>query len=220
MPSASPTPRRRTQAERSAATRGRLLEATVECLIEQGYSGTTTLAVCRRAGVSHGSLLHHYGTRERLLGAALEAVYARLRERVVAGLEDLPAGDARVEALIDLMWSAFGAPEFKAVLELWLAAANQPELSWSVWSEARAFDLGHQPLAEQLFPEVAARLPDFPVYVSLLFQVLQGMGLARATLPNDEDAEAIRARVRALLTRIVREAFASEAAAPVRAESP
>ncbi len=205
-------PRRRTQAERSASTQARLVEATIGCLVELGYAGTTTVAVCRRAGVSHGSLLHHFGTRERLLGAALEAVYARLRGRLVAGLEELPHGDARVDALVTLMWSAFGAPEFKAVLELWVAAANQPELSWAVWPEARAFDAGSQPLAEQLFPEVAARLPDFPVYVSLIFQVLQGMGLAQATLPVEQADREMRERVRRLLEQIVREAFAGASA--------
>ena len=203
---------RRTQAERSAATQARLVDATIECLIHHGYAGTTTLAVCRRAGVSHGSLLHHYGTRERLLGAALDAVYARLRVRVVSGLEQLPEGAARVEAMVDLMWSAFGSREFKAVLELWLAAANQPEVSWAVWPEARAFDAANQPLAEQLFPEVASRVPDFAVHVSLIFQVLQGMGLAKATLPTHAAGEAMRGRVRALFTRILREAFAADGA--------
>jgi AcrR family transcriptional regulator len=212
MPSASSRTRpRRTQAERSAQTRSKLIEATIECLIEHGYGGTTTLAVCRRAGVSHGSLLHHFGTRDVLLGAALEAVYARLRDRVVPRLEALPDGAARVEATVELMWSAFGAREFKAVLELWMAAANQPELSWAVWPEARAFDAGNAPLAEQLFPEIAARVPDFHVYIGLLFQTLQGMGLVHATLPADSEGAQLRTRVRALLTRILTDVFAGNA---------
>jgi AcrR family transcriptional regulator len=204
---------RRTQAERSAATRTRLLEAAAACLVERGYAGTTTLAVCRRAGVSHGSLLHHYGTRERLLGATLEAVYAKLRARVVDTLAALPQGEPRTAALVDAMWSAFGAPEFKAVLELWLAAANQPELSWAVWPEARAFDAVNLPLAEGLFPELAASVPDFPVYVSLLFQTLQGMGLVQATLPRTSEGDALRRRVRDRLARVLREGFADGGAA-------
>ena len=42
----------RLQEERSAETRGRLLDATVECLHEFGYAGTTTTEIARRAGVS------------------------------------------------------------------------------------------------------------------------------------------------------------------------
>ena len=64
-------PARRTQTQSSAATRALLLDATIECLIEHGYAGTTTVAVCARSGMSHGYLLHHFGTRERLPGAAL-----------------------------------------------------------------------------------------------------------------------------------------------------
>jgi len=201
-------PLRRTQAERSAATRALLLDATIECLVEHGYAGTTTGAVCRRAGVSHGSLLHHFRTRERLLGDALDRLYERLRQPVLAALEALPAGEARIDAWVELMWSAFASREFKAVLELWLAATNHPDVGWSVWPEAQAFDDAIQPLAARLFPEAAARNPDFPVYVSLVFQALQGMGLARATFPSRDAAEPMRARVRALLTRILRDALA------------
>jgi len=197
---------RRSQAARTAETRSRLIDATIDCLVEIGYPGTTTVAVCQRAGVSHGSLLYHYGTRERLLGAALDEVYARLQGSVIASLESLPEGEARVEGLIELMWGAFGAPEFKAVIELWLAAANKPDVGWAVWPEAEAFDQAIEPLAERLFPEVASRMPDFSLHISLIFQVLQGMGLANATWP-DEDGAPIRVEVRALLSRLIRDAF-------------
>jgi AcrR family transcriptional regulator len=198
---------RRTQAERSAETRARLIDATIGCLIDLGYPGTTTVAVCRRAGVSHGSLLHHYGTRERLLGSALDAVYERLRRQVVEAIAQLPQGEERIDALVDLMWAAFRAPEFKAVVELWLAAANHPDVGWAVWPEAKAFDVAIEPLAKQLFPDIAARVPDFPVYISLLFQAMQGMGLAHASWPQS-DEDPTRARVRALLSRLLRQAFA------------
>jgi AcrR family transcriptional regulator len=185
-----------------------LIDATIRCLVDRGYSGTTTVAVCEQAGVSHGSLLYHYGTRERLLGAALDTIYSRLQDPVGAGLEGLPVGEERLDALIESMWAAFEAPEFKAVIELWLAAANRPDVGWAVWpeAEAEAFDQAITPLAVRLFPDVAARLPDFAVYISLIFQTLQGMGLARATWPNSE-VEPTRARVRALLARLVKDAF-------------
>jgi len=210
------TKTRRTQAERSAETRGRLLQATLDSLVEAGLAGTTTLAVCHRAGVSHGSLLHHYGTRERMLAAALAEVYDRLRTRVVEGLEALPPGEARLDALVDLMWNVFGAPEFKAVLELWLASANQPELGWQVRPEVAFFDAAIQPTADRLFPGVAERVPEFPVYVSLLFQLMQGMGLARAALGEDEEARANRRRVLDLIKSLLRNAFAE---ADARAEA-
>lgn len=213
MPSPAALPRaRRSQAERSAATKARLIDASIGCLIEHGYAGTTTLAVCKRAGVSNGSLLHHYGTREQLLGATLETVYGRLRDGVVTRLEALPTGDDRIDALVDVMWSAFGAPEFKAILELWLAAASNTELSWSLWPEAQAFDAGNVPLAEALFPEVAARLPDFAIWISLTFQVMQGLGLVNATLPSKPETKVLRARTLTLFKAVLRDAFKAEEA--------
>jgi AcrR family transcriptional regulator len=54
---------RRSQAERSAATRDALLDATIVCLVEDGYANTTTSRVAERAGVSRGAHLHHFQTR-------------------------------------------------------------------------------------------------------------------------------------------------------------
>lgn len=50
---------RRTQQERSTETRERLLDATVQSLIDLGYAKTTTTVVCERAGLSRGAQVHH-----------------------------------------------------------------------------------------------------------------------------------------------------------------
>ena len=61
-----PKKQRRTQEERTAAMRERLLNATVECLYELGYAKTTTTAIVERAGVSRGAQLHHFPTKADL----------------------------------------------------------------------------------------------------------------------------------------------------------
>jgi AcrR family transcriptional regulator len=63
---------RRTQEERRSRTQARLLEATMECLVDLGWSGTSTTEVARRAGVSRGAQQHHYPTKMVLVAAALE----------------------------------------------------------------------------------------------------------------------------------------------------
>ena len=47
--------------------RQRLLEATVDCLVEHGWSGTSTTLVSQRAGVSRGAQLHHFPTKNDLV---------------------------------------------------------------------------------------------------------------------------------------------------------
>ena len=66
------------------------------------------------------------------------------------------------------------------------------------------------PLAEELFPEVAARLPDFPAWISLIFQVMQGLGLVNATLPSDSETDLLRERTLALFKGVLRDAFAAD----------
>ena len=63
-----------TQEERRAGTRAALVEAALGCLVDLGVAGTTTAAVCARAGVSSGALFNHFPSKAALLGAAAEQV--------------------------------------------------------------------------------------------------------------------------------------------------
>ena len=47
--------KRRSQAERSAETKRRLLEATIDCIVERGYARTTTSEIVSRAGLTRGA---------------------------------------------------------------------------------------------------------------------------------------------------------------------
>ena len=122
-------PARRTQSERSAETRGRLLDATIECLISDGYAGTTIRRVTERAGVSQGAQSHHFPHRVDLVVSAFE----RLAEQRVAHYRERarelpPDRETRVRALLDLLWEDFSSPVFTVAMKLWVAAAEDEEL--------------------------------------------------------------------------------------------
>lgn len=111
----------RTQAERSAATRGKLLDATVELLVEVGYAGTSSQAVAKRAGVSRGAQLHHFPTKESLVVAAVGYLVDKRMSEILAARPDPERG---LEALSE----AFSGPLFHAALELWVAARTDAGL--------------------------------------------------------------------------------------------
>jgi len=117
-------PDRQTQADRSSRMRARLLRAAVESLVESGYARTTTVEVCRRAGVTRGALHHHFADLPALLAAAMSDTYERF---FLAPARTRPF--ASLEAWIDEAWSRLQQPEFKAVIEVWLAARNEPALA-------------------------------------------------------------------------------------------
>src|ERR1700687_2978711 len=78
-------PVRRTQEDRRARTRVRLLDAAIDCLVEYGYAGTTTPRVAERAGVTRGAQVHHFGSKTDLLGAAIEQLAQR---RIESAMRD------------------------------------------------------------------------------------------------------------------------------------
>jgi AcrR family transcriptional regulator len=132
------------QEERSAETRRRLLDATVACLYERGYAGTTTTEIATRAGVSRGAQLHHFPKKDELVVSALEHVLAlRLMELSHAVAEPPPGNrEARLLMLIDKMWPIFKGPTFYAYLELVVASRTDPALNEAVAGVSERFGEG------------------------------------------------------------------------------
>jgi AcrR family transcriptional regulator len=119
---------RQRQADRSRETRRKLMEATVECLVERGWTGTTTVLVAERAGVSRGAQLHHFRTRGELVAAAVEYVGAQSVAAMMERAAALPDGGDRIAAVADFIVDFYVSPLFTAALELWVAARTDPEL--------------------------------------------------------------------------------------------
>src|SRR5262245_8806139 len=88
---------RRTQAERRAHTHGALLDATIACLVERGYSRTSTNDIIRVAGVSRGALLHHFASKAELLGAAVELLFERCELGFREAFAALPVEERTLE---------------------------------------------------------------------------------------------------------------------------
>lgn len=206
------TRKRRTNVERSAEMRRKLLDATEACLIELGYANTSNLAVCRRAGASNGALLHHFHTRENLMASMLERLYDRLKQQVIREIEGLKSDSGRMDRLVDMLWSIFDSEEFKAVLELWLAAANDMALRSRVFPVMKEFSDSIEPTAARLLPDMMVDASRFSGIVGLLMYMVQGMGLARSIFgPRDADESL---QMRSLMKEMIRCAFEGD----VRAE--
>lgn len=191
--------RRRTQAERREATRGALLDATLECLVERGYAGTTTTEVCARAGVSQGALFRHYPTKAHLLAAAIERLYGRLFDLYKEGLAEVAAADDRVAAGVQLLWETFRRPDLLAALELYVAARTEPDLR----SALVELELPHEhrtlALAEELFADSAGD-PTFRPAIQLILDTVQGAAIRSVALVDHAPIQ----RELALLTEFAR----------------
>ncbi|MEV4710428.1 TetR/AcrR family transcriptional regulator [Micromonospora sp. NPDC049374] len=165
------------QQERSRVTRARLLEATLDCLVEHGWSGTTTTVVAARAGVSRGAQLHHYPTRTALVTAAVGHLTERRAAELRAEADALPAGADRLDRVVDLLAAAFTGPLFVAALELWVAARTDAELRAALLPlEARIGREMHRLTVELL--GVDERRPGVREAVQATLDLLRGLGVA------------------------------------------
>lgn len=131
---------RRSQADRSAATRAKVLAAARDVLCAHGYTGATMHAIRDAAGMSLGAIQHQFPTKAKIM-AAVAAEFAAYRTRVYT--EAIRAGTTPREAmenLIDANFRMVSRPEMAAVLEIHLARRNDPELDQEVGPSTRRFD--------------------------------------------------------------------------------
>jgi len=195
-----PSPRR-SQAERSTATRQALLDATIASLVEDGYANTTTSRVAERAGVSRGAHLHHFQTRQALVAAAMEHLSRRRGEQLLAAADALPQGRGRVAAGLDLVWSSYASPLYQAALDLWTCARTDPELRAHLTDVERELDRQTLELARRLFPDRADRR-DFERLVEMSVATIRGLALLDTLHPGDERNRKQWAYCRAQLVRL------------------
>jgi len=181
---------RRTQEERSATTRARLLDATIDCLSELGYANTTTTEIAKRAGLSRGAQLHHFPTKAELVTTAVDHLFTRRTDEFRAAFATLPSGTNRTAAAIDLLWSMVSGPTFYAWLELVVAARSDAELETTVSAMAARFADTVQRTFRELFPDPIARGPFFDIAPSFAFALLQGLALDRISVKNDAGLQA------------------------------
>jgi AcrR family transcriptional regulator len=104
---------RRTQADRTAATRAALIEAGRKLFAEHGYAGVGTETLVREAGVSRGALYHQFGDKTELFAEVLADVERSVTQRLVAAM---PPDD---DDLLGIMLRA---------MEEWLDACESTEV--------------------------------------------------------------------------------------------
>ena len=117
-------PPRRTQAERSATTRARILEAAVTCLFKAGYGATTTVSVAAEAGVSRGAMLHHFPSKADLMLATLAHVLELNAANFVSAAGRIADPWERYAALPDIRLEAGSQPAGVAFMEIMVGARS------------------------------------------------------------------------------------------------
>ena len=163
--------------------RARLLEATVECLVERGFTGTSTTLVSERAGVSRGAQLHHFPSKNDLVLAAVEHLTVVRGVELAAAAARLPTGPTRTRAVLEMLGDHFASPVFFAALELWVAARTDQTLLAAVAPlEQRVGREAHRLVVDALGADESQ--PGVRELVQATLDLVRGLGLA-TTITDD-----------------------------------
>jgi AcrR family transcriptional regulator len=199
---------RRTQSEKSLAMRERLLAATVECLVELGYSRTTTIEVIERAQVSRGAMLHHYPSRAELLTAVLthlaDAQIAELR----ASVADFEPGPDMVADAIDVLWANFSSPSSYALLELIVAARTDRELHAHLQPLIAKYEAIVAETARELFSAFAPSPEFFEIGRRAIYYLMHGLAVTQIVRADDAEANLMLDALKQQSVAIARAAYA------------
>ena len=184
--------KRRTQEERSAATRAALVAAARRLWAERGYAAVGTPEIATAAGVTRGAMYHQFEDKAALFAEVIERVEedvtARLGEAVVAAGATDPASALRVAT------------------DAWLDAAQEPEVRQLVlldapvvlgWAGFRDVALRHGlGLTEQLLQAAmdAGQLAPRPTR-ALAHVLIGAVDEAAMVIATAEDRDAARAEV-------------------------
>ena len=186
-------PSRRTNAERTAETRGRLIDAAVDTLYQWGYAATTTIAVADIAKVSRGAMLHHFPTRVDLLFAAAEHILTDQRRLRREKLDVYSPGPERFFAGGDISWDVQKRPGTIALLEIMMASRSDVELAKRLKPLLQQIQDMRQAAAEHLAADLG--ITDVATMRTLLrvhLACLRGLAIDLMFTQDPEDVEQAR----------------------------
>jgi DNA-binding transcriptional regulator YbjK len=202
---------RRTQEERSAETRQKLLDATIRSLVEFGYSATTGRRVAELAGVSRGAQTHHYPQMSNLISDAIEHLAERRSAEFSRRMAELRGTGEQVPGLIDLLREDFSSDLFEAVVKLWVAAADDPLLRKRISPLDRHLRSALRTTIDTAADHLGATEALGP-RLDLVISALRGLALAEAFEPRAARSRADRwSSIRPLLIELLEAGVSSKA---------
>ena len=180
----------------AADRRRHLVETAIRLFTEGSYHGTTTAEIARSAGVSEPILYRHFASKRDLYLAALEHVWAKMRESWERTLETSPDACAAIEA-IGKGHVSVRSPKLQ-LAELWVQALSEasedPELKRRLrvhMREVHDFVAGLVRRGQEQGAIAAERDPDAEAWIMLAGGIL-GMVGRRVGLLDDAELAAIR----------------------------
>jgi AcrR family transcriptional regulator len=191
-----------TQQQRREETIARLLDASIDTIIEVGYARASAAVIARRAEVSDGALFRHFPTMGDFMAATAHEVMRRQLGLFSKRVAEIPADRPALEAALTILRDVTGNPTNTVMYELLIAARTDEKLRatlQAVLTEYAANILQTArtlPGADELDEQTLAGL------AAILTNTFDGAAIVRSVLPQPE-LEELRIRMLAELLSAV-----------------
>jgi AcrR family transcriptional regulator len=189
----------RTQQQRREETVARLLDASINAIIEVGYARASAAVIAKRAQVSDGALFRHFPTMGDFMAATAREVMRRQLGLFTKQVAEIPASEPALQAALTILRDVTGNPTNAVMYELLIAARTDEKLKATLQEvlteyAANIYDVARSlPGADQIPPDT------FVALVAILTNTFDGAAIVRAVLPQPE----IEAGRIALLTALL-----------------
>jgi len=192
---------RRTQAERSAETRKKVIEAVISLVAEEGFARATASRIAKRAGVTWGAVQHHFGAKADILESVLDESLEHFERHMEGLVTEGRSLEQRISDFIDRSWEHYRSPHYRAVLEIILnsRADADPERHEHHRTLADAVDrLWTRILADEELDAARRRIAE-----AFAFSTLTGLAVLSMIQQDDsgirEELEVLKPTLRRML---------------------
>jgi len=117
------TPKRRRRTAESA--RREILDAAKNRLMEEGPDGLRLKVIAADVGISHSSIIHHFGSRDGLLKELRDDAFDALARDLKKRLAEPPEGDPAID-FFEKVWSTLGERRYGRLLAWQMMSGNLP----------------------------------------------------------------------------------------------
>lgn len=164
-------PARRTQAQRRASTKARVLAAARKCFAEQGYAASSLDSIAQDCGISVRPVYHYFGSKKALFAAVNAQVESELAALIEAGavksnaLQEAQMLSYLLDSLLQAGYRQIVLIDAPAILgrDRWLESpVMQAALSQLQQRMARSYDsLTQQQLAARMLAAALAEVAQY-----------------------------------------------------------
>jgi AcrR family transcriptional regulator len=178
----------RTQQQRREETIARLLDASIDTIIDVGYARASAAVIAKRAQVSDGALFRHFPTMADFMTATAREVMRRQLEFVTSRVAEMSTEGA-LEAAVRIQWEATSNATNAVIFELMVAARTDEKLRAPMEAMLAEYAINIHETASA-FPGADRFDEDtFATLVAIITNSFNGAALVRPVL-SQPDAEA------------------------------